>query len=150
MTNDVLENGTVAQKQIICATLLFMPIAYMVVPIAMHFTGVLPERGYGNFDEQLTLIVGGFFLMAGVSSAAFSMILKKKLVGRSERSKISEEQARFQAVLVAMVLSESGAVMGLVLMLLTGNVIFGALLCGISFAITCFHFPSRHWLENGA
>jgi hypothetical protein len=34
-------------------------------------------------------------------------------------------------------------------MLLTGNMLYGSLLCGLSFAITYFHLPSRYWLERG-
>ena len=109
MTNNASGNGAAAQQQILCAALLFMPIAYMVAPIAMHFAGVLPEGGFGNFDDQIALILGGAFLMAGISSAAFSKVLKKKLLEAPDTDGSSNGPIRFRAVLVAMALSESGA-----------------------------------------
>jgi hypothetical protein len=72
------------------------------------------------------------------------MLLRKVLAGSA-----TDLSSRFRAAMVAMALSESGAVLGLLLMLLSGQVLYGALLCGLSFAITCFHFPTRSWLAHG-
>jgi hypothetical protein len=149
MTNNSSGDGAAAMQQLLCAAILFMPMAYMGVVVAMQFSGSLPEQGFGGFDDQFALVLTGIFLATGLSAAVFSMFLKKRLIRGDDDTGVIDGKTRFKAVLLAMVLSESGAVMGLVLMLLTGNMVYGALLCGISCAITCFHFPSRHWLENG-
>ena len=138
----------VAAQQIMCAAILMMPITYMAGAIALRASDILPEGGLGELDEQSTLLLTAVFLAASVSASIFSLFLKKMLLGAAKGDRI-DQSMRFKAVLVAMALSESGAVMGLVLMLLTGNLLYGALLCGLSFAITCFHFPRRHWLEHG-
>ena len=141
-------SSSIAAQQSMCVAVLLMPIAYMAVVIALRAGNVLPEEGLGELDEQTTLLLTAVFLVASVSASMFSLFLKKMLLSAATGEK-ADQNTRFKAVLVAMALSESGAVMGLVLMLLTGNILYGALLCGLSFAITCFHFPRRHWLEHG-
>jgi len=139
-----------ATHQLMCAAILVMPLAYVAMAQVLRAVGVLPQRGFGDFDEGATLIVTGLFLAASVSASLLSPFLKKALLAKAaEAGDAPTPRHRFQAVFVAMALSEAGAVLGLVLMLMTGNMLYGALLCGLSFAITCFHFPGRHWLEHG-
>lgn len=134
-----------ATQQLVCAGILAMPVSYMVVAAALRFGQVLPEKGLGELDEQTTLLLTAVFLVVSVSTSVFSMVFKKMRLAHPDL----DQGGRFQTILVAMAMSESGAALGLVLMLLTGNVLYGSLLCGLSFAITCFHFPRRHWLEHG-
>lgn len=137
-----------ATLQLICGAILAMPLVYVVVAATIRFAGVIPEAGVGDLDGPTTLILTAAFLVAGIFMSVLAPVLKAAIlrnIGEGEEAPVT----RFRAVLVAMALSESGAVMGFVLILLTGNLLYGALLCGLSFAATCFLFPRRDWLERG-
>ena len=135
-----------AQYQIICGAVAVAPLVYMGVVAALKFGGTLPEEGLAGMPPESAMPLTIALLATGTLSSLASIVLKKILV----KSQPDDAPAsRFKGVLVSMAVSESGAVMGLVLMLLTGNLLFGSLLCGLSFAVTCFHFPSRFWLEHG-
>lgn len=138
--------ASAAQYQIICGAVAVAPLVYMGVVSALHFGGVLPQNGFGDFPPEALMPISLALLGGGILSSLASIVLKKALI-QSQHD--ASPAGRFRGVLVAMAVSESGAVMGLVLMLLTGNMLYGSLLCGLSFAVTCFHFPSRYWLEHG-
>ena len=138
------QTPSAASRQLVCAGVLVMPIVYMVVAVGLRLAGVVQQEGFGEFDPQLTLILTGAFVAAGITTGAVSLVFKKAML----KNATAAEQ-RFTAVLESMAISEFGAVLGLMLILLSGNVLYGSLLCGISFAFTCFHFPGRHWLEHG-
>lgn len=78
-------------------------------------------------------------LAAGTTSSLASIVLKILLEKLGVETQ--DAAARFKATLICMAISRSGAVLGLVLMLLTGNMLYGSLLCGLSFAITLFSLP---------
>ena len=118
----------------------------MGVVAALKLGGSLPEGGLAALPAETATPLSLALLAAGIGSSLLSIVLKKALL-KSQQD--DSPGGRFKGVLVSMAVSESGAVMGLVLMLLTGNLLYGSLLCGLSFAVTCFHFPSRYWLEHG-
>lgn len=137
-----------ASLQLICAAVLAMPLVYMGAAIAMRIFGVIPETGVADLrGTEAALMMQGAFLVVGIVTVMTSPMIKKAIL-RSASAPVTP-QLRFRAVLVAMALTESAAVLGFVLILLTGNVLIGAVLCGFSFASTCFHFPRRLWLEQG-
>ena len=140
------EGGSAAQHQIVCGAVAAAPLVYMGVISALKFSGALPENGFGAVPPEAEMPISLALLAGGILSSLASIVLKKALIQSQGDGSAS---GRFKGVLVAMAVSESGAVMGLVLMLLTGNLLYGSLLCGLSFAVTCFHFPSRYWLEHG-
>lgn len=140
--------NAVANYQLICGILTLMPLLYMAIIAGLKFSGILAEDGFGVIEPGRQSPITMAMIAAGISAGVVSIPLRKLFVARQSDAK-DAVAARFQGTLGAMAMSESGAVMGLVLMLLTGNLIYGGLLCALSFAITCFHFPSRHWLEHG-
>lgn len=141
-------NDPIAAHRAICGTITAMPLLYMVIAVAMKYAGAIPERGIGEFDPQMVTPIS-LALVAGGTGSSLVSLVAKKLVLSTMGPESGNAAARFKATLVAMAISESGAVIGLALMLLTGDLLYGGLLCGLSFAITCFHFPSRYWLERG-
>lgn len=134
--------------RLICGAITTMPILYMGVAIALLKAEVISPQGMGNLDPASGLpITLGVIVLGTLTSTA--SILVKVLLLRSIAVQDRTPEIRFRATLITMAVSETGAVMGLTLTLITGNLLFGGLLCGLSFAITCFHFPSRYWLESG-
>lgn len=140
------QGGAAARYQLVCAAIAVAPLAYMAAITALQFSGGLPENGFGDLPEETAFMLSLALLGGGILSSLSSIALKKTILASQEND---SPEGRFKGVLVSMAVSESGAVMGLVLMLLTGNLLYGSLLCGLSFAVTCFHFPSRYWLEHG-
>ena len=138
----------IASYRLICGAITAMPLIYMVLAVAIKRAGVIPETGVGNFDPAATMPISLALVAAGTVASVASIAIKK-LVLRTVDVQAQDAAARFKATLVSMAISESGAVIGLTLMLLTGDLLYGGLLCGLSFAVTCFHFPSRYWLEQG-
>lgn len=138
----------IASYRLITGVVAAMPLIYMAVANILKATGTLPEGGIGELDPAMVTPISLALLAAGTMSSLISMVLKKPLLAKLDVQN-QDAAARFKATLICMALSESGAVIGLVLMLITGNMIYGSLLCGLSFAITYFHFPSRFWLEQG-
>jgi hypothetical protein len=137
-----------ASYQLACGTITAMPLIYMVLATALKNAGIIPPGGLGDFDPEAVPIISMALLVGGTVSSTASIAVKKILLKTLE-ARGQDAGARFKIALISIALSESGAVMGLALMLLTGDLRYGGLLCGLSFAITCFHFPSRYWLEQG-
>lgn len=139
--------GEMARYQLIAFAIAAAPPVYMLVIIVMKLSGALPENGLGGLSPDVAPLISLALLGIGVVAPLTSFFLKPVLVAQQQQA--STPSSRFHVVLVSMALSESGAVLGLVLMLMTGNLLYGSLLCGLSFAITCFHIPGRHWLASG-
>lgn len=57
-------------------------------------------------------------------------------------------QAKMQAVTISMALAEVGAVFGVVLFLVSGNLLFSGVLMAIGLAGKILLFPSRRWLQG--
>lgn len=134
--------------QLACGVITVMPLIYMVLAAALKNVGIIPEGGIGDIDPEAVPIVSLALVIGGTVSSTASITVKKILL-KSLDGGGQDAGARFKVALISMAISESGAVMGLALMLLTGDLLYGGLLCALSFAITCFHFPSRYWLEQG-
>lgn len=134
--------------RVICGVVATMPLIYMLAALALRQFAVIPESGIGGFESQMVMPLSLTLTFAGISVSITSIFAKKALL-RTLVSGPQDAGMRFKAALISMAISESGAVIGLVLILLTGDLLFGGLLCGLSFAVTCFHFPSRYWLEQG-
>ncbi len=149
MTAPETEEASAASQQLVLAGILVMPLAYVVAAYILHAIDVLPTEGFAALDSQTTLLLAGVFLLSCILSAVVSPVLKKKILQAGEVEGSLDRQTRFKASMLAMATSESGAALGLVLILLTGNLLYGTLLCALSFAVTCFHFPRRRWLEEG-
>ena len=140
-------NGSVSSKRMVCAAVLVMPIVYAVVLVAMSVGGILPDAGFGGIDGIDTQTLGYVFLAAGIGTSLTSILLKKIML--QNLAGPVDVNRRFQTTLVAMAVAESGALFGFVFVLITGEVLYAALLGGLSFAVSCFHFPSRRWLMAG-
>ena len=134
--------------QLACGVITAMPLFYMVLAVLLKQVGVIPENGIGDIDPAAPPVLSLALLACGTLSSTASIMIKKLLL-KAPFSQVSDAGGRFKIALISMAISESGAVMGLGLMLLTGDLLYGGLLCGLSFAITCFHFPSRYWLAQG-
>ena len=143
------EEASAASQQLVLAGILVMPLAYVVAAYILHAIEVLPPQGFAELGPQATLLMAGVFLLSCILSAVVSPLLKKKILQTAAAEATVDRQTRFKASMLAMATSESGAALGLVLILLTGNLLYGTLLCALSFAVTCFHFPRRRWLEEG-
>jgi ABC-type sulfate transport system permease subunit len=135
--------------QLVCGVIMMTPILYVVLATVLRSAGVIPDTGIADSDPEAVPVVSLALLMGGTVSSITSLGIKTLLLRASDAHR-QGPGARFKVALISMAISESGAVMGLVLILLTGDLLFGGLLCGLSFAVTCFHFPSRHWLEQGS
>jgi len=142
-----IQNRT-SSYQLACGIITAMPLVYMVLAAGLRNAGVIPEGGIGEIDPTSVPILSLALLIGGTVSSTSSIAVKKILL-KSSVLQGQDAAARFKVALTSMAISESGAVMGLALMLLTGDLLYGGLLCGLSFAITCFHFPCRYWLEQG-
>jgi hypothetical protein len=132
----------------ICGVITAMPVLYMAVAVVLKQTEVLTATGMGNLDPVSGLPITLAVVVLGTLSSTASILVKVLLL-RSFPVQDRTPDVRFKATLITMAVSESGAVMGLTLILITGSLLYGGLLCGLSFAVTCFHFPSRYWLESG-
>ena len=143
---DEPKQGNPATYQLVCAAVAVAPLIYMVVLTVLKFSGTLPDGGMGDISSEAATPLSLALLFGGFVASSSSLVLKK-IILRGQGT--DSPEGRFKAVLVSMAIAESGAVMGLVLTLLTGDLLYGGLLCGLSFAVTCFHFPSRYWLEQG-
>jgi hypothetical protein len=132
----------------ICGAITAMPVLYMAVAVVLKQTEVLTATGMGNLDPVSGLPITLAVVVLGTLSSTASILVKVLLL-RSFPVQDRTPDVRFKATLITMAVSESGAVMGLTLILITGSLLYGGLLCGLSFAVTCFHFPSRYWLESG-
>lgn len=149
MTTPESGEASAASQQLVLAGILVMPLAYVVAAYILHGIEVLPSSGFVELGPQATLLLTGVFLLSCILSAIISPLLKKKILQDAAAANLQDQQTRFKASMLAMASSEAGAALGLVLILLTGNLLYGTLLCGLSFAVTCFHFPRRRWLEEG-
>lgn len=138
----------ISNYRLICGVITSMPLFYMLVAYMLRFLGALPDGGLGEFGPEAEPIIAIALIAAGVSSSVLSLFLKKFILARVTVENAGPRE-RFQATLVSLAVAESGAVLGLLMMLLLGNPLYGGLLCGLSFAVACFHFPSRYWLEQG-
>ncbi len=138
----------VAMYQLACGVILAMPLLYMVLVSVLKRGGVLPQGGIGDIDPTSLPSISLVLVIAGTLSSTASMAVKKILL-KALAPQGRDVAARFKVALISMAISESGAAIGLGLMVLTGDLLYGGLLCGLSYAITCFHFPSRAWLEQG-
>lgn len=138
----------ISNYRLICAVITSMPLSYMLIAYLLHFIGALPDGGLAEFEAEAEPIIALTLVAAGVSSSVLSLFLKKFILARVAVDGAGPRE-RFQATLVSLAVAESGAVLGLLMMLLLGNPLYGGLLCGLSFAVACFHFPSRYWLEQG-
>lgn len=140
-------SSEIARYQLIAFAIAAAPPVYMLVTLVMKLSGALPENGFVEFPADIAPLISLALLGAGVVAPLTSFFLKPVLMAQQRQT--STPPGRFHVALVSMALSESGAVLGLVLMLMTGNLLYGGLLCGLSFAVTCFHIPGRHWLAFG-
>lgn len=134
--------------RLICGVITAMPVLYMALAVVLKQTEVLTDAGMGNLDPVSGLPITLAVIVLGTLSSTASILVKVLLL-RSFPAQDRTPDVRFKATLITMAVSESGAVMGLTLILITGSLLYGGLLCGLSFAVTCFHFPSRYWLESG-
>jgi len=134
--------------RLICGAITAMPVLYMAVAVVLKHTEVVTATGMGNLDPVSGLPITLAVIVLGTLSSTASILVKVLLL-RSFPVQDRTPEVRFKATLITMAVSESGAVMGLTLILITGSLLYGGLLCGLSFAVTCFHFPSRYWLESG-
>ena len=140
-------SSEISKYQIIAFAIAAAPPVYMLVMVVMKLSGALPENGFGGIPADVAPVASLALLGIGIVAPLTSFFLKPVLIAQQRQA--SSPPSRFHVVLVSMALSEYGAVLGLVLMLLTGNLLYGGLLCGLSFAITCFHLPGRYWLAFG-
>lgn len=134
--------------RLVCGAITAMPILYMGLSAALVKAEVLSPDGMSYLDPVSGLPVTLGVMVLGTFSSMASILVKVFLLRMVEARERTPE-IRFRATLIAVAVSETGAVMGFTLMLITGSLLYGGLLCGLSFAITCFHFPSRNWLECG-
>ena len=88
------QTPSAASRQLVCAGVLVMPIVYMVVAVGLRLAGVVQQEGFGEFDPQLTLILTGAFVAAGITTGAVlplmtspSVVFSTSHGGRDEASK---------------------------------------------------------------
>ena len=147
MSDENYRNASVSSQLMVCAVVLAMPLFYAAILVALRVGGILPVTGFGEIEGLEAQTLAYIFLAAGVGTSLASIFFKKLMI--QTVSGPVDANRRFQTVLVAMAIAESGALLGFVFVLLTGQVIYGALLGALSFAVSCFHFPSRRWLLEG-
>lgn len=135
------------QVQIVAGAIMASVIVHAVVGVWLTRGGVLPEGGLMNADENTLGLIGLVLVAAGAGAATLSFLVRRLLVQRLQNEGATL-QSILQAVIVSLAMAEAPGVMGLVLALLTGGLLLPAVLWGISFGVSLFHFPTRAWIEN--
>ena len=117
---------------------------YAVVGFGMVLFDVIPAGGYMDASEDIGVALNGMMIVAGVLSAGASFPLKRALASRIDPGRPS----RFQVALISMAMAETGGVLALVSILVTGELGTAAILLGVAVAAGIYHFPTRAWLEG--
>lgn len=141
------QEPTPLQVQIIAGAVAASTVIYMIVVMLMRVTGSMPEQGFGGVEPALATITGVAFLTAGVLGVCAAFLIRKICMAQLSSGK-DTLAVRFRIVLVTMAICESAAILGLVHVLLCGNLTFAWILWGIALGGSILLFPTRVWLES--
>ncbi|MCH7958554.1 MAG: hypothetical protein IID08_00390 [Candidatus Hydrogenedentes bacterium] len=148
MSSDTQAAPTVVQKaRIVCGIILGFTVVYAVVGFALVLFDVMPSGGYMDVSENIGVALNGMMIVAGILSAGASFPLKRVLASRIDPERPGGP-SRFQVALISMAMAETGGVLGLVAVLLTGELGAAGILWGVAVGAGVFHFPTRAWLEG--
>jgi hypothetical protein len=129
------------QAQFVAGALLASPLSFALIG-----TGLSMGGGIGMNMDLPVVALAAIGALGAVSLVA-SIVLRRIMLQRLPED--APLQRRFSITLVCMALAEPPAAMGLVVVLLTGDLVSAGILWGLGFAGMVHHFPSRAWLEAG-
>lgn len=133
-----------AQLQLVCGAIIFSNVTYAFIAAVLHATGGLPVTGdLAGESGQLYVTL---LLVAGISVALMSFVLRKALLSRLPPHPTLQQVG--QAMIVATAMGEAAGVFGLVAVLLTGSWTAAGVLWGTGLGVGIFHFPTRNTIEN--
>jgi len=139
----------VRNAQIVCGALPLSPAILAGAAWYMKSTGMAegPEGLAGNAQVYL---YNSLFAFMGIGGAVASFLVKRIMLTAVPRVGAEYAQRRFTVALIACALAELPAVMGLVLVVLTGEFLIPAILFGASVGFVFAHFPTRRFLLGDA
>lgn len=130
---------TPRQARIVAAAMLCSPLIFALVG-----TGLALGGGLGielEFPAAGLVALG----VVGAGALALSFVFRRQALVRMPED--APLQQRMGIVIVGMALSETPAIMGLIVALLTGDLVTAGIFWGLGFAGMVHHFPGRGWLE---
>lgn len=104
-------------------------VVYPIGGIVLSVTGILPSEGFAGVDESVRSILPLALLFAGLVLGAASLVLPRMLV----------QAEPFQRRIVGMAISDATGTLGLVLLLLLGDLLIPFVLWAIALATGIQH-----------
>ena len=135
--------------QIVVAAVAASNVVYLVLGVLLKLYVFEEGQGFTEMPEGALSILGPVLLVVGAASSfgsiPFCRLLEPRFLAAGDGI-----QARLRLLLVSMAVAESGAIMGLVYVMLSGRLNIPLVLWGCALAASIHHFPSRAWLEAGS
>ena len=138
---------TVLQLQLVAFALTVSPAIHLGVLILLRSTGALPTDGFLPMKDAM----GTFFLVVlGVGalySAWYTLRLRKglEIVFLAKSNTFTN---RMRVIIITLVACEMPSITGLLIGLLSGDLIIASVAIAVSVAACIYHFPTRAWIEQ--
>ena len=130
--------------QLIAAALVLSTLFYAIVGAVLRFTGEAPPIIAADANADL---FNYLFLFLGVTTAIVSFPLRN-IMRRKLTPGAATPQQVLTLVIIPMAVAEAAGVFGLVLLLLTGQMLYACLLWGLALGAAILHFPSSGWINE--
>lgn len=111
---------------------------FVFAGVAVVATQNMPEGITG--DTQFPAIFGIVFAILGLSGVGVSLLMRRMLNSRAERSS-DPSATRFQSMIIGLALTDFASSLGLVHALLTGGLVIAVFLFATAFVAAIWHFP---------
>lgn len=142
------QGPTNAQVQITAAAVLASPVVYAVIGQLLIAAEAMPEEGYAALPDPAAqglafaaIVFSGLLAFAGKPLRDLLEAKLQEQTGEPIRKKMT-------AMLIAMAAADGGAVLGLIVLLVTGQAVLAYVAMGFSFAGMARIFPTKAWLES--
>lgn len=122
-------------------------VMYAGVLLVMRYSGILHEHGMSQIEEPLRSTLISVFIACGVLAAGASAASRsfiRSLILAADPS----QSGRYRAVVIPMAIADLPGILGFLLGVMTGDVVWAIVLIGVSFVTCLYHYPSREWIAG--
>lgn len=146
MQTDTNEPQSPFTVQVVSVAVILSPVIQFAVLAVLRLGEIMPEEGFAPVGLSDGLM-GGAAVVWALMAAGVSFAVRPRLESVLMRQAGPGLGARMRTILFAMAICESGAVLGFVVGLIGGGLLWPGMAMGISVLGCARHFPSRQWLE---
>ena len=136
MSGNEVSRSQPIQLQLLCAAILLSNLVHVVVAVILQSVQGLPIME----ADTLPVFFPYLLLFLGLSAAAFSFMVRKALLMKLPARPTMQHLTG--PIVIAMAMAESSGVLGLLVVLLTGEWIYAGLLWGTGIGVGIFHYPT--------